>query len=141
MVDSGRVARLLRDVEGRIARLDSARLECAEHEGDLMWLDAIKYLFVTAIEGCTDVAHHVAASERWEAPDTNAQSFAILQRHDVVDVATSHAMASASGFRNVLVHRYVDVDDARVLAALDELGSLRRFVEQVSAWVLRHGGD
>lgn len=141
MVDAGRVARLLRDVEERVGRLDAARNERSGRRDDAMWLDAIKYLFVTAIEGCTDVAHHIAASERWDAPDTNAQSFAILQRHGVIDVPTAKAMALASGFRSVLVHRYVDVDDACVLSALDDLGSLRRFAEQVSAWVLRHGGD
>ncbi len=33
-------------------------------------LDGVKYLFVTAIEGCVDVAQHIASAERLGAPTT-----------------------------------------------------------------------
>lgn len=36
-------------------------------------------------EGCVDVAHHIAASERWEAPDTNAAAFFVLAALDELD--------------------------------------------------------
>lgn len=48
---------------------------------------------------------------------------------------TDEQMALAVGFRNVLVHRYVDVDDSRVVGFLDELDTLGRFVSQLSAWI------
>lgn len=136
MVDEGRVARLLRDVEARIGRLDGQRGRTAEAVDQPLWLDGIKYLFVTAIEGCVDVAHHIAASERWEAPDTNAAAFGVLAAHDVLGEATARRLARAVGFRNVLVHQYAAVDDELVLAALDELDDLRAFVAQVSAWMV-----
>lgn len=135
MVDEGRVARLLRGVDERVARLEQQRSTKLERH-DSLWLDGIKYLFVTAIEGCVDVAHHLAASERWEAPDTNAAAFVVLARHDVLESLLAQRMSLAVGFRNVLVHQYATVDDERVVAALDELDDLTMFVRQVGAWMI-----
>ena len=48
-------------------------------------------------------------------------------------------MAGAVGFRNVLVHQYVEVDDERVVDNLDRLDDLRRFVGDVARWLSTHG--
>ena len=40
-------------------------------------------------------------------------------------------LAAEVGFRNVLVHEYTVVDDARVIAALSELDDLRAFVAAI----------
>lgn len=44
-------------------------------------------------------------------------------------------MRRAVGFRNVLVHEYVTVDDSVVLARLEDPGDLRDFVSAVTEWV------
>lgn len=137
MVDEGRVTRLLRNIDERVGRLADERANVTARRDDDLWLDAIKYLFVTAIEGCVDVAHHLSASERWGAPDTNAAAFEVLGRHGVVDDEIAGRLSRAVGFRNVLVHQYATVDDERVVAALDRLDDLERFVQQVGAWLIR----
>jgi len=44
-------------------------------------------------------------------------------------------MRQAVGFRNVLVHEYVKVDDSVVVSRLAELGDLDRFVLQAATYV------
>jgi uncharacterized protein YutE (UPF0331/DUF86 family) len=44
-------------------------------------------------------------------------------------------MARASGFRNVLVHEYVEVRDDIVVANLSRTGDLREFVRCVADWL------
>jgi uncharacterized protein YutE (UPF0331/DUF86 family) len=135
MVDEGRAARLLRGVADRIHRLN----EAADHRDDdpsSLWLDGVKYLFVTAIEGCVDVAHHIASSESWRAPDNNAGAIRLLGERNVIDADVTVSVARSVGFRNVLVHQYAEVDDAIVIDALDRLDDLRAYVSQVSAWML-----
>lgn len=44
------------------------------------------------------------------------------------------------GFRNVLVRRYIDVDDALVVDALHQLADFDAFVAQVSHWLLASSG-
>lgn len=141
VVDEGRVARLLRGIDERVARLAAERQQASERRNDALWLDGIKYLLLTAIGGCIDVAHHIAAAERLGAPDTNAGAFATLRRHGVIDEELAGRLADVVGFRNVLVHQYAVVDDDRVVAALDELDDLVSFVQQVSAWLLDNSDE
>lgn len=135
MVDEGRVARLLRQITERSARLREAA-SSAPDDREVLWLDGVKYLFVTTIEGCVDVAQHIASSERWAAPDSNSAAIRALGEHGVLDTELALALARAVGFRNVLVHQYAAVDDAIVVNALDRLDEFDRFVAGVSAWLV-----
>lgn len=135
MVDERRVRRLLQRVSDDLGFLSArARTDRAELAGDAERLAAVKYVFITAIEGCLDVAQHLCASEGWGPPIDNADAIRRLGSHGVVDAAVAEAVAGAVGFRNVLVNGYVDVNDARVVAFLDRLGDLRRYVAGVAAW-------
>jgi uncharacterized protein YutE (UPF0331/DUF86 family) len=136
VVDEDRVSRLLRGVSERVQRLAAERDASESRQQDVLWLDGVKYLFLTAIEGCVDVAQHIGASEGWAAPADNAEAVRALGRHGVVDAVLAERVASAVGFRNVLVHQYVDVDDGRVRHALGELDDLSDFVGDVTRWLL-----
>lgn len=133
MVDEERVTRLASGVLSDVARL--RRLAGAELSEDADQLDAVKYRFVTAIEGCVGIAHHVIAAQGWAAPDTNADAFVGLSTNGVIDKDLASDMAKASGFRNILVHRYGEVDDDAVVSFLDRLGDLERFVQDVLGWL------
>lgn len=137
MVDEARVRRLLQRIGDDLALL-AVRSEANREAlgADLDRLAAVKYFFVTAIEGCVDVAHHLCASESWAPPASNADAFRILARHDVVGTDLSEALGRAAGFRNLLVHEYAAIDDQLVLANLDRLGDLEAFVSAVTAWMI-----
>jgi uncharacterized protein YutE (UPF0331/DUF86 family) len=104
--------------------------------GDPVRLGAIKYALVTAIEGCARVAQHIAASEGWRSPGSNADAVTVLAEHHVVDVELGTRLGRAVGLRNLLVHQYADVDDERVVSMLDQLDDLEAFVDAVSAWIV-----
>jgi len=135
VVDEGRISRLLRNIADRANRLESAATMSEAHRGDL-WLDGVKYLFVTAIEGCVDVAQHIASSERFPPPDTNAAAVRMLGDRDVIETELADHLGRAVGFRNVLVHQYAEVDDAIVIASLADVGQFHQFVSSVSAWMI-----
>lgn len=134
MVDAERLARLLRRITDDVHRL--RRVEPTAVLDDEVLLDHVKYRFVTAIEACIDVAMHVAATEGLASPDTNADAVRSLGRHGIVASRTADAVGRAVGFRNVLVHRYAEVDDHRVLDHLGGLDHLDAFVDQVTAHYL-----
>jgi uncharacterized protein YutE (UPF0331/DUF86 family) len=137
VVDSERVRRLLAGVRTDLAFLRSF---AAKPPGDLLIdevaLGAVKYRFVTAIEGCVKVAHHLVASEGWSMPETNAAAVRELGVRGVVEASVADSVARATGFRNVLVHQYAEVDDARVVAQLTHLDDVDAYVAQVATWLL-----
>lgn len=135
MVDETRVLRLLRSVGDDLAVLRSACATTAERRADPLWLRGVKYTFVTAIESCIDVAQHVCAAEGWGPPRDNGDAMALLGRHGVLDTELAGRMRRAVGFRNVLVHEYAVVDDAVVLARLDDPSDLEAYGRQVAGWL------
>jgi uncharacterized protein YutE (UPF0331/DUF86 family) len=133
MVDAERLARLLRRITDDLARL---RPWAAERSAALLVdevaLDHVKYRFVTAIEAVIDAAHHVAATEGFRTPATNADAVRELARHEVLPPVLADEVARAVGFRNLLVHRYAEIVDTKVIEQLDHLGALDRFVQSLT---------
>jgi uncharacterized protein YutE (UPF0331/DUF86 family) len=141
VVDAERLHRVLRLVTSNLTVLHGyAAADPRELVADPVRLGHIKYTFVVALEACIDAAQHVCASEGFAAPDTNADAMRELGRHRVLSVPLADAMAAAVGFRNVLVHLYVDVDDDKVIEHLGQLGDLEGFVDALSR-LLDDGGE
>lgn len=142
MVDARRVRRLLQRVESDLSYLRArAALDPAALRRDEDRLAAIKYVFITAIEGCIDIAQHLCASEGWGPPSSNADAVRLLGRQGAIDEKLGADVSRAVGFRNVLVHGYVEVDDGQVVANLGRLGDLERFVAAVSRWLIEQPGE
>ncbi len=127
-----RLRRLLQNVTDELAYLRARRASAEIIEADERRLRTLKYAWVVTIEGCIDAAHHVCATEGWGPPESNADAMVVLGRHGVLDHQTAAGMASAVGFRNVLVHRFAEVDDTRVVAFLSQLAVLDAFVAALS---------
>ncbi|MGQ0482938.1 MAG: type VII toxin-antitoxin system HepT family RNase toxin [Pseudonocardia sp.] len=140
MVDAERLLAILGRVTARLAILDGyAVQDRADLLADRVRLGDLKYTFQTAIEACIDAAHHVVADRGLGVPASNAAAFRSLADAGLLDAELAGRLAGAVGFRNVLVHGYAEVDDTRVVAHLDQLPELRRFVAAMAA--LLRGGD
>ncbi|MBW3611010.1 MAG: DUF86 domain-containing protein [Actinobacteria bacterium] len=134
MVDPERLRRVLQRVTDDLDSLETyARRPAEDVTNDAASLGHVKYLFVTAIEGCIDAAHHVAASEGWSPAETNAGAMEVLGRHGALDRQLTETMVAAVRFRNLLVHRYAEVDDRLTVEHLREVTVLRRFVAAMVA--------
>lgn len=135
MVDRERLLRLCGGIEVDIAFLARFSHRSADDIiGDDILLGSIKYRFVTAIEGCAKVAHHLSASEAWPVAETNADAIRILAKQGVLSRELGASIAAAVGFRNLLVHQYGDIDDRLAVGHLARLDDLREFVDSVERW-------
>lgn len=139
MVDETRVLRLLRSLTDTLAVLRDEQGADHDRRRDPMWLRGVKYSFVVAIEHAIDVAHHLCSAQGWGPPDDNGDAMRVLGAHGVLDERLADRMRSAVGFRNVLVHDYVRVDDAIVTAELGDLADLEGFVVSIGAWLDANG--
>lgn len=138
MVDETRVLRLLRAVTDDLQVLASESTADDSRRRDPLWLRGVKHSFVTAIEACVDVAQHLCASEGWGPPQDNGDSMAVLAAHGVLQPEQAIEMRRAVGFRTVLVHEYVTVDDSIVVSRLTDLSDLSDFVRAVTTWLPAH---
>ena len=135
MVDEDRVLRLLRSVADDTVVLRQEAGASPERRQDPIWLRGVKYTFVTAIEACVDVAQHICAAEGWGPPADNGDAVRLCGKHGVLTTELAASMRKAVGFRYVLVHDYIEIDDLIVVGRLESLGDLEEFVRQVAAYV------
>lgn len=141
MVDERRLVRLLQRVASELAYLQArAGEDRAALQADAERLSGLKYRFVTTIEGVVNAAQHLCASEGWGPPKDNGDAVRLVGTHGVVDEQLAHRLVGAVGFRNLLVHQYAEIDDARTVGFLDRIGDIEDFVGQVSTWLDEHAG-
>ncbi len=81
-----------------------------------------------AAECCLDLGQHLIADRGWRMPKSNREVFQILGQEGVLPDAMAAQMQDWAGFRNVLVHLYLEIDYQQVYTTLtEELEQLEGF--------------
>jgi uncharacterized protein YutE (UPF0331/DUF86 family) len=96
-------------------------------------LAAIKWHMLLAIEDAFALCNQTIAILGGDAPTAYAECFEKLAAHGVIDSALAERLKAMARFRNLLLHRYWEVDDQRVLTiARNDLSDLEQFVGVLS---------
>jgi uncharacterized protein YutE (UPF0331/DUF86 family) len=89
-----------------------------------------------AVEACLDIGRRLIALEGFRYPDDNQSVFAILAEEKVVPADLLPVLLEMARFRNLIVHDYARIDDAKVYAILKtRLGDFDAFAEAVRAYL------
>ena len=84
---------------------------------------------------------HVVTVEVGESPADVRRSFDAVADLGVIDRDLAERLAPSAGLRNVLVHAYVDLDLARLVAAVPLASEqYAEYVRQVARWVADRNG-
>lgn len=81
--------------------------------------DAVILHLWQAVQLVIDIAVSLAMEDGGSAPATYADAFRTLQANSVLPEDLADRLVAATGFRNVLVHAYEELDMARVRAAAE----------------------
>jgi uncharacterized protein YutE (UPF0331/DUF86 family) len=77
-------------------------------------LDALTLNVERACQAAIDLGMHVVAKEHLGIPQTSADAFLLLQKAGKLDDKLARAMQGMTGFRNVAVHEYKELDHSVV---------------------------
>lgn len=98
----------------------------------LVYGNAERYLQL-AIQAVLDVSHHIVADRKLGLPADSKELFEVLARQKILPASLSKRLMLMAGFRNILVHEYLEIDRRRVYRALtDDLADFDKFVKAVS---------
>lgn len=93
-----------------------------------------------ACECVLDITHHVIADQGFRQADNYRDAMAVLAEEGVLDAGLAERLKRWMGFRNVLVHFYVNLDHGRTFDAIrDDLGDIEGFARAMA--VLLTGND
>jgi len=131
MTDPELVAKKLAFVETCLG--DLKRLTKVEHlQDDLKEQRFVTYTLQIAIQAALDIASHIVSSERLGEPTTNRELFELAAGAGWIAPELSASLRTMSGFRNVVVHGYQEVDIAVVEDVFtNHLGDLANFCEVI----------
>lgn len=129
MVEREMFSKRLGALTDYIARLKAFREETEERFlalPDVHHL-AERYLHL-ASEAMLDLANHWIAEQGLKAPESNRETFTALEKAGEIPPDLAERLRGWAGFRNVLVHEYVEINHKISHGAIrDDLGDLETF--------------
>ena len=108
----------------------------ATYLADFRLTESAKYLLIVATEAAIDICNHIVARLGGKAPGSYADCFLLLGNLGIVSEGLATKLQQMARFRNLLVHRYGDVDDNRVYDIIQaDLGEIDSFREAIARWL------
>jgi uncharacterized protein YutE (UPF0331/DUF86 family) len=80
---------------------------------------AERYLHL-AVEAALDLGNHWIADRGLPSPDANRDTFTVLEKAGEIPPELAERLRGWAGFRNILVHEYLQIDHAIAYRAIQE---------------------
>jgi uncharacterized protein YutE (UPF0331/DUF86 family) len=126
--------RRLQGVIRRLRKLRDVSLERFLEDEDAQWL--VERGLHLGCEIVLDVGNHVLSGAFGRPAETYDQILLGLGREGVLSAELVEEVGGIGGFRNVLVHAYLDLDAVRVWTVLQRAPErLERFAHEIVAWL------
>jgi uncharacterized protein YutE (UPF0331/DUF86 family) len=128
MVDREIFSRRLEALRGYLHKLAAFReVSEAEFVREPAIHDLAERYLHLAVEAALDLANHWIADRGLPTPDANRDTFTVLENAGELDARLADRLRGWAGFRNILVHEYLDIDHAIAWRAIgEELVDLER---------------
>jgi uncharacterized protein YutE (UPF0331/DUF86 family) len=121
-----------------LARHTGKPVEALRDDSDERW--AVERGLQICAQNVLDVATHLAAGSGRDAPDY-ASAIDELGKIGILPTEFAFRFREVAGFRNILVHLYLDVDVAKIHTLLNSrLDDFREFARHVEAYLQSKSG-
>lgn len=87
--------------------------------------------FIILAEAVIDICYHIAVKKFKLTPSTYAECFEILKEKGIFNQNISETLSNMARFRNLLIHRYKQVDFKKVYGFTKNLEVIGEFKETV----------
>ena len=111
-----------------------------EYLDDEISIYAARYAIIKIVEALAVIGTHILETNYNYTPETYSEVFELLGKLKIVSPATANSMKKLAGLRNLLVHRYWEIDDERIYreAKTSGLKAIKKFLEEVEEYVSRN---
>ncbi|CAG1007673.1 MAG: DUF86 domain-containing protein [Candidatus Methanoperedens sp.] len=104
--------------------------------GSFRDIQAAKHSLQEAIEACLDIGSHIIAEKGFRRPEDYREIFRVLEENGIIDHVLSVKLQEMAQFRNLLVHRYGEIDIKRVYIIMsDDLEDIQKFAKSILKYI------
>jgi len=112
----------------------NVKWEQYEKDIELQWI--VERGFILSAEMVFDIGAHILASEFSIYPDEYEDIVKKLGEKNVISRGLADGLKGFAGFRNILVHEYIKIDQKIIYSALkEELTLLTDFLKALTSWI------
>ena len=105
-------------IENRLQKIDDytrilesfQKVSFENFEKDIKLILAVERCLHVLIEAALDIGNHILSSIVGETPDSYAQTIKLLGEKEILPLEFVSKIQKMAGFRNILVHEYMEVD-------------------------------
>ena len=97
---------------------------------------AAKYSLLEIIEACIDIANYIISVKGFRRAEEFSEMFKVLKEEKIIGKDLATRLEDMARFRNLLVHRYGEVDDRRVLEIIKHnLKDIEEFEKAIEKFI------
>ncbi len=137
MINKDVVNAMIDLIEENIRLIEEIRSQGYESfAGSFRDIQAAKHSLQEAIESCLDIGSHIIAEKGFRRPEDYREIFRVLEEEGIIDNVLSAKLQAMAQFRNLLVHRYGQIDVKRVYIIMsDDLKDFQDFVKAILKYI------
>ena len=95
-------------------------------------IQATKHSLQEAIEACLDIGNHIIAEKGLKRAEDYKEIFEILEEQHIIEPHLSKKLQEMAKFKNILVHRYGELDLKQIFALIcEDLNDIQEFVSNI----------
>jgi uncharacterized protein YutE (UPF0331/DUF86 family) len=106
-----------------------------EFDQDPYLRDIVERNLEIAAQCCIDISHRIISLEAARKPIDYYDAILSMGESGVLPPEFARELAPIAGFRNILVHEYLNVDWDEVYRTLQHLEDLQRFAALIRRWL------
>lgn len=137
MIDSKRIRSLMADMRKRVRELEIKFKPLPEEKlvvDETLYAASERHLQV-AIQAVLDISNHIVAAMNLAIPRTeNKEAILALGKEDIVPLDFAQKLSKMIGYRNILVHNYLDVERhntyVNIQENLSDFGLFAKYIEE-----------
>jgi len=103
--------------------------------------DIVERNLEVAAQAVIDIANRIISIEVLEKPRDYYEAIMRLGEAKIIPLDFARKLAPIAGFRNILVHDYMDINWDEVYNNLQQLRDLSRFMDYVKNWMKNQQSD
>lgn len=95
-------------------------------------VQAAKHSLLEIIEACIDIANYIISAKGFRRAEKYSEMFEVLKEEKIIGEKLAARLGEMARFRNLLVHRYGEIDNKRVLEIIKHnLGDIEEFERKI----------
>jgi len=97
---------------------------------------SLRYLLIEAVEAMASICNHILTRVTGQVPKGYPDCFEKLSDAKIIMKELSEKLKKVAGLRNIIIHRYWEIDDRKVFkSAKENIGDFEEFLRQINEFM------